>query len=834
MTDLEAHNINTVTPDPGAGRETSVAVVIPVYNRSGLLVQALESLADQDDSGHLEIHVCDDGSEEDIAGALATAAGLNVSYHIQERAGFGAGRARNMGAAAAGTDLVLFLDQDCVAPPDFLARHRSWHAASPRSVLVGGRSDPVIEEETGREHYRERLFRRSAGLLEGNEIFRSFVSSNVSLPTELFREVGGFDSRFRHWGSEDTELGWRLWQTGATFLFDPNIEVRHLLDQDSSGGMEGRRRARDLNDGLLQSLVPHRFYRKTPPRAIPVTPKVSVVFHGASLASVRSTWATLLDQPRRDFELIVVADAIEHDPFAGSVAGDPRIRYVSDLEAATAESRGEYICFLDGHGSVAPGLLDEMTKRLDQRPALVTGTVGYALPSDQGGAVRSETGAGQIDRAWGGEMPLCWFIRKREAAKISRSGTGLPREIWKIARAWDLNRHWTSAAVRFPSLLLSDRPDQLTHTRPDPARILKDVVRHPGEATRTISSYVSNRREGTPYVSVSGQLRQALDEDQGGPVARYVGWTGRFNLGDDLMLDCVRELIPWAEIVEHGEPRDLILLGGGTLINRRTYLRWVTERDSPRFERATLGTGVASPDFWGVTEDTGRWIRWLSTCVYVGVRGPRSVETLRSWGYTGDVEVCGDSALLTRARPDIQPTPGRIVVSPAWTKGELWGGSDQSVMKALASAIDTWRGEGHEIVCLASSPEDDGQILQLSQMTGGTVLSYLAGYSNRRAAVDLIASSDLVIGERLHACIIAAAVSTPFVAIEYRPKLRDFAESVNAGGFVVRSDELGNGDAIREKASEAMAMGTATVDDQVALYRERLAAAGELLRQSVS
>ncbi len=340
------------------------------------------------------------------------------------------------------------------------------------------------------------------------------------------------------------------------------------------------------------------------------------------------------------------------------------------------------------------------------------------------------------------------------------------------------------------------------------------------------------RRSGTTYTPVSKTAEPARSPSDR-PQARYVGWTGRFNLGDDVMVDRIRELLDWADIAESGDPQDLIVLGGGTLINMRTYLRWVSERDSPRIERATLGTGVASPEFWGLTEDPDRWVRWLTSCVYVGVRGPQSAETLRSWGYKGELEICGDSALLSTASEGVKRQAGRIVIAPVWTKGELWGGSDRDVVAALADAVTQWHGDGREVVCLASSPEDDGQILQLSKATGGEVLPYLAGYVENQAAIDLIASAEVVVGERLHACILAAAVSTPFIGIEYRPKLRDFAESVDRGDLVARTDTL-SGDSIVDLAAEAISLGTEAADARVAEYRDRLRQASASLQKALS
>jgi hypothetical protein len=297
------------------------------------------------------------------------------------------------------------------------------------------------------------------------------------------------------------------------------------------------------------------------------------------------------------------------------------------------------------------------------------------------------------------------------------------------------------------------------------------------------------------------------------------------------MLDAVRELLPWVDVETSGDPGQLLILGGGTLINRSSYLKQVTDRDSPRTERVVIGTGVANPDFWGEQEDPQRWVRWLSSCAYVGVRGPYSYERLRSWGMKGDLEVSGDSALLL-VRPDVKRFPGRVVIAPAWTKGNLWGGSDEIVVDAVAEAAAGWRAEGREVIALASSPDDDGQILQIGERAGGVLLPFVQGYMDQTKAIETIASAGVVVGERLHACVIAAAVGTPFVPIEYRPKLRDFAASVGVEELVIRSDQLTHG-LLTERVNSAIAAGADVATQHVLRYRERLRAAATLIERSV-
>lgn len=828
---VRPHNIHDIEPDMEGGLDLTVSVVIPVYNRGSLLARTLESLAGQETpSPRFDVHIGDDGSEEDIRSVVDSVGGLDIHYHRREKDRFGAGQARNLGARAAHGDIVIFLDSDCIVGPDFVSRHAAWHAGGGKTVLIGGRSRAVMGSEDDLADYRKRLRRRTAGLQHGSEIFRSFVTANVSLPLALFREVGGFDERFHRWGGEDTELGWRLWSAGATFLDDETVAVTHQTEVDPSGGEEGRRRAYELNMGLIASLVPHRFYRKEPPDAIPAVPKVSVLLHDVPPGSSHEIWDELLRQPRSDFELVVAADADAEEPLAGASAGDPRLHYVATLEEALATASGEYICFLNGHGAPSRALLTEVVRRLEKKPMMVTATVGYALPPGEGGAVRSQNGAADVDRSWDADMPLCWFIRAREAVRLRDSGCEVSG-LWQASRSWDLNLHWMSAAVRLPGATRATRPDGFTHSAVRRQELAIDVLTRRRSVPEAASIYLRTRRRA-PEEPATSPPPPVDQSETTRPLARYIGWSGHYNLGDEVMLDATRGLLDWVDIETSGDPGRLLVLGGGTLINRSSYLRQVTERDTPRVERAVLGTGVANPAFWGEQEDPERWVRWLSTCVYVGVRGPHSLDRLRFWGFDGDVEVSGDTALLIE-RPAVERVPGRVVIAPAWTKGKLWGGSDDAVVAALADSVGHWRAEGREVVALASSPDDDGQILQIGHAVGGDPLPFVQGYLDRDRALDVITSADVVVGERLHACVIAAAVSTPFVAIEYRPKLADFAASVGAADLVIRSDELIDG-ALTRGTEDAIAKGTGEADRHVARYREKLRAAGSLIERAVT
>src|SRR5262249_4130674 len=128
-------------PEPRA-RDTSVragrmkaTVVIPTYNRASRLGDLLRCLTNQGEA-LARVVVCDDGSSDGTAEVVRSFADrLPVVYAHQENRGFRAGQARNLGIARAVGEVIVFVDDDVLVAPDFVASHVAAHAGA--SVTTG-------------------------------------------------------------------------------------------------------------------------------------------------------------------------------------------------------------------------------------------------------------------------------------------------------------------------------------------------------------------------------------------------------------------------------------------------------------------------------------------------------------------------------------------------------------------------------------------------------------------------------------------------------------------------------------------------------------------------
>jgi len=198
---------------------TTVSVIIPTYNRAGLVQEAIDSVLAQtlDD---VEVVVVDDGSTDDTAGALRSRCyDERVRYFYQENKGRSV--ARNRGIMASSGRYVLFLDSDDMLLPQALEHEVAYLDAHPGIGVVY--TDGYFCDVAGRDAGRIAPARPTH---DPDRILEDLVVSNVILAchSALVRRaaldaVGPpyFDAALR--GTEDEDLWIRLAVQGVGFAY---------------------------------------------------------------------------------------------------------------------------------------------------------------------------------------------------------------------------------------------------------------------------------------------------------------------------------------------------------------------------------------------------------------------------------------------------------------------------------------------------------------------------------------------------------------------------------------------------------------------------------------
>lgn len=235
-------------------------VIIPTYQRSRLLRQTLISIALQKTSQPFEVFVVDDGSTDDTASVCESFAhDINLHYLYQERHGFRAGQARNLGSCSASGNILIFLDAGMIVPSWFVDAHVASHATSAIGVTIGydpgynhllsqatiwnGAPESIDQAITDATleptlyDMRESWFKRYADVLSRSPIPWNYCwGGNVSMLRTVFLQLGGFDPTFTTWGLEDVELARRAWVAGFTFRLRRDaaaLELPHGRDLDA-------------------------------------------------------------------------------------------------------------------------------------------------------------------------------------------------------------------------------------------------------------------------------------------------------------------------------------------------------------------------------------------------------------------------------------------------------------------------------------------------------------------------------------------------------------------------------------------------------------------------
>jgi glycosyltransferase involved in cell wall biosynthesis len=211
----------------------SLTVVIPTFNRSGVLKLALDGyLALSEPKTIEELIVVDDGSTDETEATVAEVGRISpfpVRYLRQSNSGPAA--ARNYGIREARSEVILFTDSDIAPDKDLVAQHLEWHDKHPQEnvAVLGYVTWPAQPAPTPfMRWYGERQLFAYGRIHDQQQVAVSaFYSCNLSLKTSFLKAHGQFDERFKTAAYEDLELGHRLGKAGLQLLYNRHAIAYH-------------------------------------------------------------------------------------------------------------------------------------------------------------------------------------------------------------------------------------------------------------------------------------------------------------------------------------------------------------------------------------------------------------------------------------------------------------------------------------------------------------------------------------------------------------------------------------------------------------------------------
>jgi GT2 family glycosyltransferase len=164
---------------------------------------------------------------------------------VEDTTRSGPATARNRGWRAARAPFIAFTDDDTIPGPDWLAEGlRAIEAGA--DAATGTVAMPLPRVPTDYE-------RDASGLANAE-----FVTANCFCRRELLERLGGFDESFRLPWREDSDLHFRILDSGARLVRAPRAVVVHPVRPASWGVSLGQQR-KVMFDALLYKKHPRRY-----------------------------------------------------------------------------------------------------------------------------------------------------------------------------------------------------------------------------------------------------------------------------------------------------------------------------------------------------------------------------------------------------------------------------------------------------------------------------------------------------------------------------------------------------------------------------------------------
>lgn len=213
----------------------SIALIISSYNRTETLQLVLDSVSTQNCMPD-EVLVADDGGADatrQLVEAYAKNAPTEIRHIWQPDDGFRLARIRNLGIANSKSEYLVFIDEDIVLHPDFIAGHynnrkRNQFIQGSRVLLSEKLTGEVVK--TGRKHFSffeagitnrfNAVSNKFLSAIFSSKVthFDSIRGANFSAWRQDLIDVNGYNEDFEGWGKEDSELVARFYNKGLERL----------------------------------------------------------------------------------------------------------------------------------------------------------------------------------------------------------------------------------------------------------------------------------------------------------------------------------------------------------------------------------------------------------------------------------------------------------------------------------------------------------------------------------------------------------------------------------------------------------------------------------------
>ena len=231
-----------------------VTVITTCYGRNSHLYNLLSSLMNGSVKPDEVIIVNDDADSKRLAefslNILKIPTTIEAAVNISNKAGFDIGHNRNIGAAHATHDTLIFLDVDCIVAPTFIEQLSAKLQRYPDSLLMGQPrylTRPLSDMESlklenrslttcflnklsvynpYRYNFNEADYIATSikqTVIDQTDDYGAFWSLCFAIKRQQFEHIGGFDTQYIGYGAEDTDFAFTARKLDIDFYLTADI-----------------------------------------------------------------------------------------------------------------------------------------------------------------------------------------------------------------------------------------------------------------------------------------------------------------------------------------------------------------------------------------------------------------------------------------------------------------------------------------------------------------------------------------------------------------------------------------------------------------------------------